>query len=90
MSDRERRTLDQVEEAVSNAPEFEGRVPARNTISTRMNELSKKPGTFDKLSDGSYQKLDGLNSRRFFGDDAFEKIYSDESPTDDAERPNEP
>ncbi len=89
MSDRERRTLDQIEDAVKSDPDFADRVPARNTISTRMSELAKKPGTFDKLSDGSYQKRDGINPRAF-GDAVFERMYSDESLMTDAERSNEP
>jgi hypothetical protein len=56
MQDRKRRTLDEIEQAVQMAPEFEGRVPSRNTIATRLNELFRKPGTFEKLPDGSYQK----------------------------------
>jgi hypothetical protein len=56
MQDRKRRTLDEIEQAVQTTPEFEDRVPSRNTIATRLNELVKKPGTFTKLPDGSYQK----------------------------------
>jgi hypothetical protein len=104
MNDRERRTLDQVEEAVTTAPEFADRVPARNTINTRMNELAKKPGTFEKLPDGSYQKRDGTSPRGVLGIAPGENIYDgvdanrrldenqrlDETPTNDPERPNEP
>lgn len=54
MNDGERRTLDQVEAAVRSAPDVADQ--SRNAISTRLNELSRKPGAFEKLSDGSYQK----------------------------------
>lgn len=55
MADGVERTLDQVEEAVRSSSEFYGRQPTRNTIATRLNEMSKPSGSLDKSSDGRYR-----------------------------------
>jgi hypothetical protein len=58
ISDERCWTLDDVEEAVKASSLFTDRIPTRNTISTRLNELAKRPAAaIEKLPDGTYRAL---------------------------------